>query len=72
MVKDAPEVLLLTALRRRPTCTVEEAGAVLGIGRKRAYESARLGEIPTLRLGRRLVVPVPKLLAMLGDSPDAA
>jgi excisionase family DNA binding protein len=41
----------------RQTLTVEEAADVLGIGRTLAYEAVRRGEIPTVRLGRRLLVP---------------
>jgi excisionase family DNA binding protein len=37
--------------------TVEEAAAVLGISRGLAYQAARDGSIPTIRIGRRLVVP---------------
>ena len=57
----------LEDLHGRPTITVPEAGRVLSIGRDAAYRAAATGQIPTLRLGRRLVVPVPKLLALLGD-----
>jgi len=56
----------------RLTCTVPEAGEVLGIGRDAAYAAAGRGEIPTLRLGHRLVVPVPRLLQMLGFQTDKA
>ncbi|MDP8928036.1 MAG: helix-turn-helix domain-containing protein [Actinomycetota bacterium] len=48
------------------TLSVEEAGELLGISRRSAYRAAARGELPTVRLGRRLVVPTPKLLAMLG------
>ncbi len=48
------------------TMSVEDAGELLGISRRSAYRAAARGELPTLRLGRRLVVPTPKLLAMLG------
>jgi hypothetical protein len=48
------------------TTTVPLAGKVLGVGLSRAYQSARIGEIPTVRLGRKMVVPVPKLREMLG------
>lgn len=48
------------------TISVEEAAPLLGIGRGTAYEAARQGQLPTLRLGRRLLVPVPRLLEMLG------
>jgi|GEM_PF-5380725 len=40
---------------------------VLGITKYSAYEAARLGTIPTLRIGaRRMVVPVIPLLKLLG------
>lgn len=49
-----------------PTITVEHAGKILGISRRSAYRAANRGEIPTLRIGRRLLVPSAKLLALLG------
>jgi excisionase family DNA binding protein len=49
-----------------PTISVEEAAALLGISRRSGYRAAARGEIPTLRLGRRLIVPTPRLLALLG------
>jgi excisionase family DNA binding protein len=55
----------LDALLRRPTLSVPEAGQVLGIARGSAYEAARRGEIPTIKIGQRLRVPTAKLLAML-------
>ena len=55
----------LGELDGRATCTVEEAARVLGIGRSAAYAAARARELPTLRVGRRLVVPVPALVALL-------
>jgi excisionase family DNA binding protein len=48
------------------TLSVPEAAAVLGISRGTAYEGVRRGEIPALRLGRRLVVPARALLQLLG------
>ena len=54
----------------RLTYTVEEAGEMLGISRAKAYESARTGELPTVRFGRRMVVPVDGLLRLLGVSED--
>lgn len=50
----------------RPTLTVEEAGELLGIGRSLAYEKAASGELPSIRFGRRLVVPTATLLKLLG------
>ena len=39
------------------TLTVDEAAKLLGISRNLAYELVRLGQIPSVRLGRRIVVP---------------
>lgn len=41
----------------RKTITVPEAGEQLGLGRNAAYEAAKRGEIPTVKIGRRLLVP---------------
>lgn len=54
-----------------PTISVEDASELLGISVRSAYKAAHNGEIPTLRLGRRMLVPTAKLLEMLGLSPDA-
>jgi excisionase family DNA binding protein len=54
------------------TMTVEEAGRLLGIGRGLAYEAARKGDIPTIRLGRRLLVPRARLLELLGEPVEPA
>ena len=40
------------------TVSVPEAGRWLGIGRNASYEAARRGDIPTIRIGRLLRVPV--------------
>jgi len=63
--------LRLDELEGRITLTVEEVAALLGLGRTAAYEAARRGEIPSRRLGRRVIVPVPALLAWLGVTPPA-
>ena len=41
----------------RLTLSIVEAAKILGIGRNSAYEAARRGQIPTLTIGRRLLVP---------------
>lgn len=41
----------------RFTMSVEEAAEALGISRALAYELVRRGDLPHLRLGRRVVVP---------------
>jgi hypothetical protein len=52
--------------QQRPTITVPEAGQLIGLSRPSAYEAARRGDIPTLKIGRRRVVPTARLLEMLG------
>jgi excisionase family DNA binding protein len=47
------------------TFSVPEAGKMLGISRNQAYECARRGELPVIRLGNRLVVPKAALMRML-------
>jgi hypothetical protein len=49
----------------QPWMPVEEAGAALGLGRSSSYEAARRGDLPTLRIGRRLVVPTAALRRLL-------
>jgi excisionase family DNA binding protein len=62
----------------RRTVTVPEAGRLLGISRMGAYQAARRGQLPVVKLGRRLVVPRAALARMLGEDhpppqePDAA
>ena len=60
----------LSHLKDRATISVSDAAALLGISRNSAYEAARTGQLPTLRLGRRLLVPVPALLRMLESEDD--
>ncbi len=53
------------------TLSVEEAGKLLGISRGLAYELVGKGEIPSLRLGRRLVVPRRALDVMLDAASES-
>lgn len=56
----------------RPTLTVEEAGAYFGLGRSASYDAVRRGELPSIRFGRRIVVPTATLRRLLGlDEPAA-
>lgn len=57
------------------TITVEEAGQALGICRNTAYAAAKAGEIPVIKIGRRLLVPkaaFERLLAGEKNSGDKA
>lgn len=49
----------------RRVWSVEEAARLLGISRAHAYELVARGDLPHLRLGRRIVVPKQALDALL-------
>jgi excisionase family DNA binding protein len=51
----------------RLTYDVVEAGRLLGLGRNASYEAAKSGQIPTIRIGKRLLVPKAALQRMLDD-----
>ncbi|MBW3643336.1 MAG: helix-turn-helix domain-containing protein [Actinobacteria bacterium] len=53
------------------TLSVEEAARLLGISRTLAYDLVRRGELPRLRLGRRVVVPRQALQDLIGGAGDA-
>lgn len=57
----------------RPTVQLwPTTGRALGLGRSSTYAAAERGEIPTIRLGRRVVVPTAALRRMLQlDEIDA-
>jgi hypothetical protein len=53
------------------TVSVEQAGHILGLSRNGAYAAAARGDIPTVRIGRKVLVPHHRLLALLdGDEPS--
>jgi excisionase family DNA binding protein len=51
--------------------SVDDAARILAIGRNAAYEGIRRGEIPSIRIGRRVVVPDEGLQRLLqeGNGP---
>ena len=55
----------VTFLDDRQVYTVEEAGKVLGLSRASSYQAAARGDIPTIRIGRRLLVPIKGLELLL-------
>ena len=57
-----------TSKPERLALTVEEAAKALGIGRGLAYEGVRTGKIPSVRIGRRVLVPRAALERVLADA----
>jgi excisionase family DNA binding protein len=53
------------------TVSVEEAGRLIGVSRGSAYEAVRSGSLPSLRVGRRVVVPLGRLAELLGETPES-
>ena len=47
---------------------VPEAGAKLGLGRNASYAAAKRGDIPTIKIGRLLRVPVRALEEILNTA----
>jgi excisionase family DNA binding protein len=57
----------------KTTLTVEEAAKLLGISRGLAFQAVRRGDIPSIRIGRRILIPRARLRALLdGDNPHGA
>lgn len=52
--------------QERPWMPVPEAGrTAFGLGRTASYEAARRGDLPTIRVGAKLVVPTAALRRLL-------
>jgi len=62
----------MTEKSRRRVLTLTEVAALLRISRGSAYEAAKRKEIPTFKIGRRLLVPLDALERLLSgtSSPD--
>jgi excisionase family DNA binding protein len=54
----------------RRVVTLNEAAVMLRISRGSAYEAAKRKEIPTIRIGRRLLVPCQALDKLLSGAAD--
>jgi|TARA_Y100000310_G_scaffold281082_1_gene301299 excisionase family DNA binding protein len=62
-------VRMATKESERLTYTVEEAGELLGISRATAYQLAREGRLPVIRISdRRLIIPKVALQRLLSEA----
>ena len=64
--------MLKLELPNEPTMSVPKGGRLLGLGRDASYAAAHRGDLPTIKLGRKLRVPTARLAAMLGLTWDCA
>jgi excisionase family DNA binding protein len=57
-----------------PTMQVDDVAKAIGISRAAAYNGVQTGEIPSIRIGRRIVVPTAAVRRMLqlDSGPNAA
>lgn len=58
-------VVILRGPVNRKTYTVREAAEILGISNNSAYEGVKSGEIPSVRVGKRILIPKAALDNML-------
>ncbi len=56
---------------RALTLTIPQAAQLLGISVSKAYEAARLGELPTIRVGTRVLISRKRLEELI-DGPTPA
>jgi len=54
----------------RKTLTADEVAEALGVSVGLIYEAARQGQLPFLRIGRRLVMPVSALERLLDSRAE--
>ncbi len=57
--------------RQSLTLTIPQAAGLLGISVSKAYEAARAGELPTLRVGARVLVSRRRLEELI-DGPGVS
>ena len=63
----------VSPVEARLVYTVEEAAKLLGISRSFAYEAVNNGQIPSMRIGRRILVPKAALeRVLLTGDPEAS
>ena len=65
MATEADDTSLPT-VEESPTVTAERAFSILGIGRTAGYEAVKRGDIPSIRLNGRILIPTAPLRRMLG------
>ena len=58
--------------REPETYTLEKAAKILGISLSAAYKAAHRGQIPTIRLGKRIFVPRRALERLLEGQNNSA
>lgn len=63
---------MLNEITRNVTLTVDETSRLLRLSRGATYEAVRRGQLPSIRIGRRILIPRAALEKLLErqDSPN--
>ena len=67
-------ISLVPEATNQPTMQVDAVAKALGLSRAAAYNAVQTGEIPSIRVGRRIVVPTAAVrrMLLLDGGPDKA
>lgn len=60
----------LDDIRGKAVITVTEASELLGLDTRSVRRGVELGDLPGIKVGRRILVPVPRLLALIEGDDD--
>lgn len=50
--------------------SVVEAGRQIGLGRNASYQAAKTGQLPVIKIGNRLIVPIVRFKRMLAGETE--
>jgi excisionase family DNA binding protein len=64
-----PTTIVPEPITRR-TFTIPEAAVIVGVGKSTMYEHVKNGDVPCVRLGRRVVIPAHVIESMLSTAKD--
>jgi excisionase family DNA binding protein len=67
---ERPTSIVLPDPTERPTLTVDAVAEILGLDRKTVYTAINSGELPSIRVGRRILVPTSWLAARITPDSD--
>ena len=67
---ESPEGIRGAASMKRRTLSIREVAAILGVGKNTAYRAAKAGQIPTIRIGGRILVPLAALNDLIRNAPE--
>ena len=54
----------------RATVSVSEAAKILGLGKTSTYKACHTGEIPCVRIGNQLLIPLVQLYRLLSGNSE--